>query len=219
LRKSILFILPTNGGESLVILVAIIFGFTLPITPVQILWVNMISAVTLALALAFEPAEDDVMRRPPRKPGSSILGTILLWRIGFVSMRIGLATAGIFLLARHNEVSLELARTLAVTTLVCAQAFYLFNSRHLHTSSLSIRDLFTNRMAWIAVGVLAVLQLAFVYTPFMQLWFGSASLGLRDWLIPLAIATGVFLLIEVEKAVTRRFFMSPKRSDDAAGRS
>ncbi|MDI6616981.1 MAG: HAD-IC family P-type ATPase, partial [Syntrophaceae bacterium] len=207
LRKAILFILPTNGAEGLVILAAVVFGFTLPITPVQILWVNMVTAVTLALALAFEPAEPGVMHRLPRKPGGPILGAIFLRRIGFVSILIGGATIAVFLIEKHIGMPLELARTLAVNTLVCGQAVYLFNSRYLHESSLRMERLFANRMAWVAVGVLAVLQLTFVYAPFMQRWFGSASPELRHWLIPLAIAAGAFLLIEAEKAVTRRFFL------------
>lgn len=210
LRKSILFILPTNGAEALVILVAVVFGFALPLTPVQILWVNMVTAVTLALALAFEPAEPGVMTRPPRKPGSPIVGAAFLWRIGFVSILIGGATIAVFLIEKHIGASIELARTLAVNTLVCGQAFYLFNSRYLHESSLSMKKLFANRMAWLAVGVLAVLQLAFVYAPFMQRSFGSASLELRHWIIPLGVAASAFLIIEAEKAVTRRFFLPSK---------
>jgi magnesium-transporting ATPase (P-type) len=204
LRKAILFILPTNGAEALVILVAVALGLVLPLTPVQILWVNMITAVTLALALAFEPAEPGLMRRPPRKPGAPILGGLFLWRIGFVSVLIGGATIAVFLVEKQMGMPLELARTLAVNTLVCGQAFYLFNSRFLRESSLSVDRLLSNRVAWLAVGVLAVLQLMFVYAPFMQLWFGSASLELRHWLVPLGIGVGVFVVVEVEKAITRR---------------
>jgi magnesium-transporting ATPase (P-type) len=209
LRKSILFILPTNGGEALVILVAVVFGLTLPLTPVQILWVNMISAVTLALALAFEPAEPGVMNRPPRDPRAPILGGAFLWRIGFVSVLIGGATIAVFLIEKRLGMPLELARTMAVNTLVCAQAFYLFNSRFLRESSLSFTRLFTNRVVWLAVGVLAVLQLGFVYAPFMHRMFGSAAVELRHWIVPLGIGLAIFLLVEAEKAVLRRFEPRP----------
>ena len=204
LRKAILFILPTNGAESLVILVAVLFGLVLPLTPVQILWVNMVTAVTLALALAFEPSEPGLMQRPPRAPGAPILDGAFLWRIGFVSVLIGGATIGVFLVETRLEMPLELARTMAVNTLVFGQIFYLFNSRFLRESSLRARLLFTNRVAWLAVGVLLLLQLGFVYAPFMQLWFGSAPLELRHWLVPLGIGFAVFLLVEAEKAVFRR---------------
>jgi magnesium-transporting ATPase (P-type) len=221
LRKAILFILPTNGAEALVILTAVVMGLVLPLTPVQILWVNMVTAVTLALALAFEPAEPGVMRRPPRDPRSPILGGAFLWRIAFVSVLIGGATLAVFLIEMRLGMPLELSRTLAVNTLVCGQAFYLFNSRFLRESSLSTSRLFTNRVAWLAIGVLAILQLMFVYAPFMQTLFSSAPLELRHWLIPLGIGFAVFLLVEVEKAIFRRFASAgrkPDRStDDATG--
>jgi magnesium-transporting ATPase (P-type) len=172
---------------------------------VQILWVNMVTAVTLALALAFEPAEPGVMTRPPRKPGASILGGVLLWRIGFVSALIGGATIAVFLIERRLGGPLEQVRTMAVNTLVFGQMFYLFNSRFFRESSVRPGLLFTNRAAWFAVIALLVLQLGFVYAPFMQLWFGSAALEWRHWLVPLGIGAAVFLLVEAEKAVIRRF--------------
>jgi len=213
LRKSILFILPTNGGEALVILVAVVFGLTLPLTPVQILWVNMVSAVTLAMALAFEPSEPGLMSRPPRDPRAPILSGAFLWRIGFVSVLIGGATIAVFLIEIRLGMSVELARTMAVNTLVCAQAFYLFNSRFLRESSLSFTRLFTNRVVWLAVGVLAVLQLVFVYAPFMHRLFGSTVLDLRHWLVPLGIGLAVFLLVEAEKAIFRRFDAAETRPE------
>ncbi len=203
LRKAILFILPTNGAEALVILTAILFGLALPLTPVQILWVNMVTAVTLALALAFEPAEPGVMERPPREPGTSILGAFFVWRIISVSLLIGGATIAVFLYERNQGTSLEYARTLAVNTLVCGQVFYLFNSRYLKRTSLKISRLMANPAAWVAVAVLACFQLLFVYAPFMQIWFGSAPLEAGQWLIPLGIGMAVFLIVETEKLLTR----------------
>ena len=225
LRKAILFLLPTNGGEALVILTAVVFGFALPLTPVQILWVNMVTAVTLAIALAFEPAEPGVMRRPPRDPKAPILGGIFLWRIGFVSVLIAGATIAVFLVEKQLGRPVELARTMAVNTLVCSQIFYLFNSRFLLASSLSLARLFTNRVVWIAVGALAVLQLIFVYAPFMQRLFGSAALEIRHWLVPLGIGLAIFLIVEAEKAIFRRFAdaepplePSPEEDDSEAER-
>ncbi len=210
LRKAILFILPTNGAEALVILTSILLGLVLPLTPVQILWVNMVTAVTLALALAFEPPEPNVMRRPPRDPDAPIIGAAFLWRISFVSVLIGGATLAVFFIERRLGMSLELSRTLAVNTLVCGQAFYLFNSRFMRESSLAKGRLFSNRVAWMSVGVLAGFQLLFVYAPFMQTLFSSTSLELRHWLIPLGIGFGVFLTVEAEKAIVRRYFL-PER--------
>ncbi|MCC5834799.1 MAG: cation-transporting P-type ATPase [Opitutales bacterium] len=204
LRKSILFILPTNGAEALVILVAVAMGWVLPLTPVQILWVNMVTAVTLALALAFEPSEPGIMKRPPRDPKARILGMHFIWRIGFVSVLIGGATIAVFVIERRLEMPIELARTVAINTLVCSQVFYLFNSRFMRESSCHLNRLFTNRVVWFAITALALLQLGFVYLPFMHTAFGSAPLELRHWLVPLGVGLAVFLIVEGEKALTRK---------------
>ncbi|WEN43360.1 putative cation-transporting ATPase F [Thauera sp. GDN1] len=203
LRKAILFILPTNGAQGLVMLAAVVFGLTLPLTPVQILWVNMVVAVTLALALAFEPAEPGVMQRPPRKPGAPIMDGGMLWRVGFVSLLIGGATILSFEYSLLQGMELHAARTMAVNTLVIAQAWYLFNSRFLTASSLAPSRLFTNPAAQVSVLILALLQLGFVYLPVMNIWFGTTPLPLRDWLMPIAVGAAVFLVIEAEKAWLR----------------
>jgi magnesium-transporting ATPase (P-type) len=204
LRKAILFILPTNGAEALVIFAAVFFGFPLPLLPVQILWVNMVTAVTLAIALAFEPAEPGLMERPPRRPDAPILGGLFLWRIGFVATLIGGGTTAVFLIEEALGFPTELARTQAVNTLVLGQAFYLFNARFLHASSLRLAHLFSNPVAWLAVLVLLIVQLGFVYLPPMQSWFGSRPLAPSQWLVSVVIAVVVFCLVEVEKAVVRR---------------
>ena len=169
LRKAILFLLPSNGAETFVILTSVLFGFSLPLTPVQILWVNIVTDVSLALALAFEPAELGIMDRPPRDRDVSILGGSFLRRVIFVSLLLGGSTLGLFLWELKRGMPLELARTLAVTNLVFGQMFYLFNSRFLYKSSLSIKGLFSNKVAWGAVLLLAVLQLIFVYVPLLNL--------------------------------------------------
>lgn len=204
LRKAILFILPTNGAQGFVMLAAVVLGLTLPLTPVQILWVNMVVAVTLALALAFEPAEPGVMQRPPRRPGAPIMDGAMLWRVGFVSLLIGGATIVSFEYSLLQGMELQAARTMAVNTLVVTQAWYLFNSRFLSASSLSPARLFTNPAAQVSVLILTLLQLGFVYLPFMNTWFGTTPLALEYWLPPLAIGAGVFLVIEAEKALLRR---------------
>jgi magnesium-transporting ATPase (P-type) len=204
LQKAILFILPTNGAQSLVILVAVLLGLDLPLSPVQILWANMVTAVTLSLALAYEPSEPGLMRRPPRRPGASILGEYFLWRIAFVSVLIGGATIIVFRFEEHRGYSIEMAQTMAVNTLVLGQVFYLFNSRFLRESSLRLDLLFTNRVVWIAIGVLIVLQLLFVYVPLLNLWFHSAPVRARDWLLPIGIGFVIFLAVEAEKALLRK---------------
>ncbi|WP_295457714.1 HAD-IC family P-type ATPase [uncultured Thiodictyon sp.] len=205
LQKSILFLLPTNGAQALVILVAVVFGFTLPLTPVQILWVNMVVAVTLALALAFEPAEPGVMQRPPRRPDAPILGGWFVSRIVLVSLLIGAATIAVFLYEQGQGQRLAAAQTMAVNTLVLGQVFFLINCRFLYASSLNPRRWFTNPVAWVTVAVLMTLQLLFVYVPFMNRWFHTTPVTAHDWLLPLGVGVGVFLVVELEKALLRWF--------------
>src|SRR5690606_24080611 len=150
---------PTNGGEAFTLIAAILLGQTLPITPVQILWVNMVTAVTLAVALAFETPEADVMRRPPRDPREPILTPFMVWRIMFVSLILVAGTFGLFLWERAHGAPEALARTIAVNTLVMFEIFYLFNSRYITESSVSWQGFTGNRFALLAVGVLVLLQL------------------------------------------------------------
>lgn len=200
LRKAILFILPTNGAESLVIMAAVIMGIVMPITPVQILWVNMVTAVTLALALSFEPTEKGVMSRPPRKTGAPILGAYFLWRVVFVSVLIGGMTLALYYWLMDNGYEIETSRTIAVNTLVAGQLFYLFNCRKMYEVSIG-KDFFTNKYAFIAAGVLIIFQIIFTYAPFMHEWFGTYPLELTYWVFPLMSGAAVFILVEIEKVL------------------
>ena len=206
LKKTILFVLPTNGAEALIVIATVLFAFDqLPITPVQILWVNMITAVTLALALAFEPTEKGVMRRPPRDPKEPILSGYLIWRISFVSLLIAFAALWLFFHELETGLSVESARTVAVNVLVAGQLFYLFNSRFIMRPALSLEGIFGNRVVLLVVGLLLVFQMVFTYAPPMQLWFGTEAIGPQDWLFVVSAGLGVFLLVEIEKALVRRF--------------
>ena len=201
LRKAIVFILPTNGAQGLVILVSVLLGMTLPLTPVQVLWVNTITAVTLALALAFEPAESDIMRRPPRTPGGSILPRAGVLRIVYVSLLLGGITIAVFLLGQAHGAPLEVSRTIAVNTLVVGQIFYLLASRFTRTSSLRQELLTTNPISWLCIAIMLLLQLAFVYLPFMQTAFASGAVGWMGWLVPIGAGVLVFAVVEIDKAL------------------
>jgi potassium/sodium efflux P-type ATPase len=203
IRKAVVFIMPTNGGEAGVVLLAIAFGMVLPITPVQILWVNMVSAVTLALALSFEKAEPDVMRRAPRAPGEPILSRFMVWRIGFVSMLLALGTVALFLWVDARE-GLETARTVAVNALVMGQIAYLFNCRYLLLPVRSWQDFTGNRYVLLSIAVLALFQAAFTYLPFMQQLFGVVALNADDWALILGFGVLLFAVIEVEKLLFSR---------------
>jgi len=205
LKKAILFILPTNGGEALIILAAILFGFQqLPLTPVQILWVNMITAVTLALALAFEPPEKNVMRRPPRDAHVPILTTHLIWRVSFVSIILMIGTFGLFLWDMERGVSIEHARTVAVNTLVMFEIFYLFNSRYITASVFNWAGLTGNRYVLMAIGILIIFQLCFTYLAPLQTLFGTTAIDFDIWLRILLVSSSVLLLVELEKYFIRR---------------
>lgn len=205
LKKAILFILPTNGGEALVIMAAIIMGFQqLPLTPVQILWVNMITAVTLALSLAFEPPEDNVMNRQPRHAGEPILNAHLVWRIMFVAFILMAGTFGLYIYEIKAGHSAEMARTVAVNTLVFFEIFYLFNSRYISDSVFNLKGFTGNRFVLMAIGVLIVFQLAFTYLPAMQTLFGTDSIPMEMWLRIMLVSSSVLFLVEIEKYFVRK---------------
>ena len=204
LRKSVVFLLPTNGAQSLVILIAVVFGLVLPLTPVQVLWVNMVTALTLSLALAYEPAERGIMSRPPRTPGGSIVSLRELGFVLIVSVLIGGATLGVFYTVAATGVDVDYARTEAVAMLALGQLAYLFNCRFLSRSSLTVDALRGNRMVWWSALALVVLQLAYTYVPFLNELFGSRPLAAHSWILPIGLSIVVFLLVELLKAVRRR---------------
>ena len=188
---------------------AILLGVAMPITPAQILWVNMVTAVTLALALSFEPMESNVMERPPRGAGESILGKLFIWRITFVSILIGGLTLGVFSLLRSNGLDEAAARTIAVNTLVAGQLFYLFNCRKIEHPAIG-KGFFNNQYAFLAAGALIVLQMGFVYLPFMNTFFDTRSIAAAYWLYPLATGALVFILVEMEKFIIQKLKKSLK---------
>ncbi|MFH7319694.1 cation-transporting P-type ATPase [Desulfurivibrio sp. D14AmB] len=205
IRKSITFILPTNGGQAGVIIAAVMAGQILPITPVQILWVNMITAVTLALALAFEPAEPDVMEQPPRDPREGVLNGFLIWRVFFVSLIMVAGVFNFFVWKVEQGVEIEVARTTAVNTLILFQIYYLFNSRSLHRQIDSLKLFHQNRYVLIAIGAVIFLQALFTYAPFMHRLFGTAPVAAGDWPLMILAAASVFFLVEGEKWLLLRW--------------
>ena len=204
IKKSLLFILPTNGGECGVILLAVFAGVALPVTPGQILWVNTVTTVTLALALAFEPAEDGVMGRPPRPPAEPLITRALFVRIVYVSLLMIAVTLTAFYweIARGN--SLETARTAAVNMLVFSELVYLFTARYFSAPALNRETLYGNPVAFWVSGILIALQIAFTYVPSMQRVFQSTALDMASWLLILGLAAALFLAVEAEKWVLRR---------------
>lgn len=203
LRKAILFILPTNGGQVMVILTALVLGMNLPLTPVQILWVNLVTAVTLALALAFEPGERDLMKRPPRPTNAPLLPALFLWRIALVSVLMSAGSLGIYVWLESLSRSIDEARTAAVTTLVAIEVLYLFNTRSISGPALGRNRPPANRWVWVAVGTMIVLQLLYIYLPWSQKLFHTTALDGLTWAVILLMAGATFTIVEVEKLVLR----------------
>ncbi len=206
IKKAIVFIMPTNGGEAGIVVIAIVFGMALPLTPVQILWVNMVTAVTLALSLSFEKAEPDVMQRAPRAATEPILSGFMIWRISFVSVLLALGVVALFLWEIARGTSLEMARTMAVNALVMGEIVYLFNCRYLLAPVRTWQDFTGNPYVLLSIGVLMVMQLAFTYAPFMQALFGVVSLDAAGWGLIAAFGVLLFVAVELEKLVIRILF-------------
>jgi magnesium-transporting ATPase (P-type) len=204
IRKAIVFILPTNGGQAGVLVAAILLGLQLPITPAQILWVNMVTAVTLALALAFEPAERDIMRRPPRDPVEPLLTPFMLWRIAFVSLLLVGGSLAIFLWQVGRGADVEVARTATVNLLLVGEVFYLFNCRRMTSPVLSFDGLFGSRYVLVAIALLLGLQMLFTYLPVMQTLFKTAPIDIRTWGLIFLFGVLVLLVVEMEKILARR---------------
>ncbi len=208
LQKAILFILATNGAQALTITVAVLLGEALPITAVQILWVNMVTAVTLSMALAFERAEADVMARPPRRREAPLLSPLMLWRIGFVSVIILAGVFGTFEWQIRRGSDIETARTTAVNTLVAFEMAYLFAARHRLQAAFGRDSMGGIRPALIAVGLTIVLQVVFTWWGPMQRLFHTRDLDLFTCAVIAVAAASVLLLVEIEKLLLRRLLKS-----------
>jgi magnesium-transporting ATPase (P-type) len=214
LVKSLAFILPTSLGQAFIILIAILSfpiqggAFLHPMRPVQILWVNLVVAVALALPLAFEIQEPDIMKRPPRKKTAPVLSGFVLFRTITVSLLMALSTIGLFLWEYHLEISkgvaekvaISEAQTMAVTTMMLFQVFYLFHCRSFNLPVFRI-SFFSNPHLLIGVAFVLLAQFAFVYAPIMNRFFYSSDLDPMAWLVSLGVALIIFVFTTLENAV------------------
>jgi Ca2+-transporting ATPase len=205
LMKFITWTLPTNFGEGLVILAAIFTGLTLPMLPVQILWVNMTTALTLGMMLIFEPKESDIMRRPPRSPSSPILTRLMIQRIILTMMIILTGVFILFLWEINNESSnIEEARTVAVNAIIMIEVLYLLNCRSLTKSMFQI-GVFSNKWIILGITLMLLLQLAYTYLPAMNTVFQSAPIEIDSWLRIFALAAIAYSIIEFDKWIRMAF--------------
>ena len=217
LRKVISWSLPTSAGEAMVIIAALLIGMTLPITPAQILWVNLVTAVTLGVALAFEPTEDGTMLRKPRLRNEPLLDKSLAWHIILVSFLFLCGVFAMYVSAIDKGYSVDLARTIAVNTLVVMEIFHLFFIRNIYGSSLTKKSIQGTPMVWFTVVTVTVAQFLMTYAPFMQDIFGTENVPLGDGLLIITIGVILFAILEIEKQI--RLALRPAiRSQQAVSR-
>ncbi|RPI55272.1 MAG: cation-transporting P-type ATPase [Acidobacteria bacterium] len=209
IKKVISWTLPTNAGEATTIIVALLFGMALPITPVQILWINLITTATLGLALAFEPTEANTMRRPPRQRTVPLLTGELVWHIVLVSALFLCGVFGIFAYAIERGYSLDLARTLAVNTLVVMEIFHLFFIRNIYGTSLTWEAVRGTKVVWFTVIIVTVAQFGITYVPMLQRVFSTEAVPFLDGLLIIGIGITLFALIETEKQIRLRALRAP----------
>ena len=193
LVKFIVWTLPTNFAEGLIVLVAVGLNIALPVLPLQILWINTVTAVALGVMLAFEPAEPDIMRRPPRAPGTPLLSRALMAQVVIVGAAMLLGTFASFIIALQLGLTINEARTIAVNALVAMEIAYLLTCRSLRGSLRSV-GLFGNPWIWAGIGATIVLQLVLTYLPVMNVVFSTAPMGWIGWAIVLILGPLLYAL-------------------------
>jgi len=203
LTKFIVWTLPTNLAEGLVILAAVFAGLALPILPVQILWINMTTAVLLGLMLSFEPKEPGLMSRPPRDSKIPIVTGFLVWRILIVGLLLLGGAFGLYEWELMTGAAVVEARTAAVNLFVLVELFYLFNCRSL-TQSMFRLGFFSNPLLFIGVTIMLILQMMFTYLPAMNLMFHSAPITSGTWVRILAISVIASFVVGFEKWLRQR---------------
>lgn len=204
IKKVITWTLPTNAGEALTIIVALLFGMMLPVTAIQILWINLITAITLGIALAFEPTEENTMHRPPRARGEPLLNGELIWQIIMVSILFLCSVYGIYTYAIAQGYPIELVRTLAVNTIVVLEIFYLFFIRNIYGTSFTWKAIRGTKVIWLTLAIVTAGQLAITYLPPMQALFGTAAVPFLDGLLVIGCGIALFVIIEIEKQIRLR---------------
>ena len=193
--------LPTNGGQAMAIVAAVLLGVTLPMTPAQILWVNMVTGVTLGLVFAFDPAEPGVMQRPPRDPRAPILSGLLAWRTALVSALFCVVVFAVFFWAVKRGEEIEHARTFAVNAMVELEIAYLISVRLRHSAPFDFRAIRLTRALVIGVAAVVVLQVLFTYLPPLETLYDTRPIDWPDMGVAALAAIGLILLLELEKAV------------------
>ena len=205
IKKVISWTLPTGTGEAATVVVALLFNLALPVTAIQILWVNLVTAITLGMALAFEPSEADTMRRPPRSRNEPLLSATLTWHILYVSALFLVAVFGLFAYAMEQGDSIRLARTLAINMLVMLEIFHLLFIHNIYGTSITWQALRGTRSIWFCIITVIAAQIGVTYLPFMRHIFGTTPLSAFNVVLLIAIGLMFFALVEMEKRLRVRF--------------
>jgi len=201
LKKVISWTLPTNAGQALPIILALFLGLALPITAVQVLWINLVSSVTLGLALAFEPSEPGTMARPPRRRDAPLLTGDLVWHIVLVGSLFVATVFGMFNYALARGYSLELAQTISVNTVVVLEIFHLFFIRNIYGTSLTWAAVKGTKVVWTVILAVTAAQFAVTYLPPLQMLLGTDAVPFADGLLIVAAGVVFFALTEIEKQI------------------
>jgi magnesium-transporting ATPase (P-type) len=212
IKKVISWTLPTSSGEAMTIVVALLLGMNLPITAIQILWINLITAITLGIALAFEPTEENTMFRAPRPRNEPILTKDLVWHIILVSFLILAGVFGIFNYAIQRGYSVELARTMALNCLVVMEIFHLFFIRNIYGRSLTWKAVKGTKTIWTVVVAITIAQFGITYLPPLQTIFETRAIAFWDGLLLVGVGVALFIVLEIEKQI--RLWRSSVSSND-----
>lgn len=201
IKKSILYLLPTSFGEGLIIFFTILMQREMPLSAAQLLWINMVSAITIQFAFIYEPAEKGIMKRKPRSANASIIEKEDIFEIAYVSVLIAIAGLSVFSWLMSNGAGQAVASTVVVNLIVMAKIFYFFSIR---TRNLAHKELFVNKKAYLIIGIMIVLQLILTYVPFMQSVFSTAGLSLVHWGIAIVGGFLVFVVAELDKVFRKQ---------------
>ena len=217
IRKVIVWTLPTNGGETLAVVLAILVGFQLPLTATQILWANLLLAATLGLPLAFEPPEPGVMNRAPRPAAAPLLSTALVWRVCLTSILLAATLLGVFFYAIEDGADIATARTMVVNAVMISGIVHLFNVRFTHMTSLTWQGALGTPAVLMAVVAVVAAQMLFTYAPFMNALLESRPLALQNWAVLVGVGVAIFFVMEWEKLLTRRLLLPSPPAQPRAG--
>jgi magnesium-transporting ATPase (P-type) len=208
IQKVVSWSLPTSMGEAVIISVALLFGLLLPITPIQILWINLITTVTLGFALAFDPSESGVMLRKPRSVNAPLINGHLIWHIIFVSFLFVVAVFGISNYSMAESSSASHAQTLALHTLVMLEIFHLLFIRNIFNEAFTLSFLKGSKVLWLTISLVLIAQIIVIYLPVCQELFGTTTLNIKEWLIIFFVGLSLFIILEAEKQL--RLFVKTK---------